>query len=66
MLSTNSRLLQVSAGTLAQLVEQYLDSIGEIKASDHAKVELPWTNDLIPIKLTTFKPQEVQVIRHDG
>lgn len=66
MISTNSRLVKVSAGTLAQLVEQYLDSIGEIKANDHAEVKLPWSEELIPIKLTTFKTQEVKTIRHDG
>lgn len=60
------RSIQINQGLLKSMIEQFLESIGEIKHNDKVVIKLPWKEELIPVELTIYKDQEVKVIRHNG
>ena len=60
------RSIQINSGLLKSMIEQFLESIGEIKHNDNVVINLPWKEELIPVELTIYKDQEVKVIRHNG
>jgi hypothetical protein len=64
MNSTKSETITISTGLVKQLIEQLLESVGRIEHDDHVFIELPWKEDTIPLKLSTWKEAEVHTIRH--
>ena len=60
-MNCDTRKRSVSAGLLKNLLERFLDSVGEINGQE--RIKLPWRDDqLFPIEI--YEEKEVRIIKH--